>query len=116
MADITTYLLVSGAADPESVPDHTLFAEYAFDHLETTEGGDQQLPSHTFALQHPLDETIEIEEPVRRFSGDVPQATVVVCTVEERFDQVERLEVNVYRDGQKGSDLEHGYIFNVGPG
>lgn len=116
MADITTYVLVSGAAEPEAVPDHSLFAEYDFDHLETTDGGDQKLPCVTFALQHPIDETIEIEQPIRRFSGDVPQATVVACTVEERFDQVERLQLNVYRNGQKGGDVEHGYIFNVGPG
>ena len=115
MASITTYLLVSGPAKPEAVPDHDLFDDYEFDRREMQEAGEGQLPALTFSLQHPLEEPVDLAEPVRRFSRDVPDATVVLCTTEERFDQVEHLDVRVFRDGKRGGDFEHGYIFNVGP-
>ena len=116
MASITSYLLVSGPAEPEAVLEHDLFDDFGFEHRETQEAGEDQLPALTFSLQHPLEESIDLEKPVRRFSQDVPGATVLLCVVEERFDQVEHLDISVFREGKRGGDVEHGYIFNVGPG
>lgn len=116
MATITTYLLVSGPEAPEAVSDHEVFAEYAFDHRGTQAAGEQQLPAVTFALEQPLEEAADLDAAVRDLSADLPEATVVLCEVEERFDQVERLQVYVYRNGKRGGTLDHGYVFNVGPG
>lgn len=115
MATITTYLLVSNPDHPEAVREHSLFSAFDFDHRETIESGQRQLPALRFAIQHRLEEDVELEEAVRRFSRDVPEATVVLSEVEERFDQVERLQVVVFRDGKRGGNVEHGYIYNVGP-
>lgn len=114
MATITTYLLVSGLENPGSVSEHDLFGEHAFEHRETQLAGEHQRPSVTFALEKPLDEAEDLTSAIRAFSTDVPSATVILCEVEERFDQVERLELRLFRDGQDGGDLEHGYVFNVG--
>lgn len=115
MATITTYLLVSGPEQPEAVSDHALFSEYGFDHRGTQAAGEQQLPAVTFALQQPLDEADDLDDAVRDLSSDLPAATVVLCEVEERFDQVERLQMHVYCNGKRGGTLDHGYVYNVGP-
>lgn len=114
MATITTYLLVSGLEDPRSVLDHDLFGDYAFEQRETQEAGEHQRSALTFALEQPLDEAEDLSGAIRDFSADVPSATVVLCEVEERFDQVERLQLHLFRNGKDGGDLEHGYVFNVG--
>jgi hypothetical protein len=116
MATITTYVLVSGPEDLASVPEHELFSAYAFEQRGTQEGGEEQLPAATFALEQPLDDAEELVGVVRAFSADVPTASVVLCEVEERFDQVERLQLHVFRDWKRGGAVEHGYVFNVGPG
>ena len=116
MATITTYLLVSGPEQPDAVPDHELFTKYAFDHRGTQAAGEQQLTAVTFALEQPLDEADDLDDAARNLSSDFPTATVVLCEVEERFDQVERLQVHLYRDGLRGGDVDHGYVFNVGSG
>jgi hypothetical protein len=116
MATITTYLLVSGPETPETVSDHEVFTEYAFDHRGTQEAGEHQLPAVTFALEQPLEEADDLDAAVRKLSLDLPAATVVLCEVEERFDQVERLQLCVYSNGKRGGTLDHGYVFNVGSG
>lgn len=116
MATLTTYLLVTGPEQPATVPDHDLFSTYAFEQRGRQEAGEQRLSSFTFALEQPLDDAEDLEESVRTFSGDVPAATVVLCEIEERFDQMERLQLQVFRNGKQGGDIEHGYVFNVRPG
>lgn len=116
MASVTTYLLVSGPEQPAVVPEHVLFSTYAFEQRGRQGGGEQQLSSFTFALEQPLDDAEDLKEVVCSFSADVPMATVVLCEVEERFDQVERLQLQIFRNGKQGGDIEHGYVFNVGPG
>ena len=115
MATITTYLLVSGLEQPEAVSNHEVFAEYGFEHRGTQSAGEQQVPAVTFALEQPLEEADELEAAARDLSADLSEATVVLCEVEERFDQVERLQVHVYRHGKCGGALDHGYVYNVGP-
>ncbi len=116
MATITTYLLVSGAEQSAAVPDHNLFSTYSFEERGRQEAGEQQLSTLTFALEQPLDDAADLDEEVRAFSADIPAATVVLCEVEERFDQVEWLQLQVFRNGKQGGDIEHGYVFNVNSG
>jgi DNA repair ATPase RecN len=111
MATITTYLLVSGA-ETEDVRSHALFETYDFEEREVSD--EQQLSALTFALEQALEEAENLEEEVRRFSADMSSAGVVLCEVEERFDQVERLQVRFFQDGEEGAGLEHGHFYNVG--
>lgn len=114
MAATTTYVLVSGLDDVETVVDHPIVSEYDLDHQETFEADDRQVPAVRFALEQPLEEGLDLTEPVRSLSEDVPNASVILCEVEERFDQVERLRTRVFIGGKKAGKLEHGYIFNIG--
>jgi hypothetical protein len=116
MATLTTYLLVSGVENLESVRSHDVFEQYAFDEQDARNPGDGQPAALRFALEQPLEESTELEEALRQLSADLPDASVVVCEVEERFDQIERVQVAVYQDGNRGGALEHGYVFNVGAG
>jgi len=115
MAATTIYLLVSGVKEPDTVQSHSLFEIYDFDVRERFETSSDQHAALTFAVEQPIEEPVDLEGEVRQFSADVPEATVVMCEVEERFDQVERLQVNVFSNGKQGGDIEHGYVFNVGP-
>jgi hypothetical protein len=114
MATIITYLLVSGADDVEAVSDHPTIAESELDHRETRESGTEQVSSVSFAADQPLEEQDDLVGPARELSAEFPEATVVLCEVEERFDQVERLQTMVFMEGKNGGKVEHGYIFNVG--
>jgi len=116
MATITTYLHVVDPEEPDSIDNHELFENYGFDRRGTQEGNGQQLPTLTFALEQPLDEAEDLNGAVQSFSEDVSSAIVVLCEVEERFDQVERLQLYIFRDGKRGGGIEHGYVYNVGPG
>lgn len=115
MAATTTYLLVSGLEDPESIRSHPLFETHDFELRERLEASSDQLDALTFAVKQPIEEAVDFKDEVQQLSADVPEATVVICEVEERFDQVERLELNVFSNGKQGGDIEHGYVFNVGP-
>jgi hypothetical protein len=115
MATLTTYLLVSGIEQPEEIQSHDLFESYDFKEREAVESSDQELPTLKYALEQPLEEAVDLERDVRAFSAEAPGATVVMCEVEERFDQVERLQLIVFQDGRRGGEVEHGYVFNVGP-
>lgn len=114
MATLKTYLLISGLGSPDPVTDSPIVEKYGFEHLETYEPGPEQQASVTFVGERPLEEAVDLEAPLRELSSDVPSATIIACEVEERFDQVERLSMQVFRDGKKGGSVEHGYIFNVG--
>lgn len=114
MAALKTYLLISGLESPAPVSDSPLVEKYGFEHRETREPGPEQRASVTFVVERSLEETVDLEAPLRKLSTTLPDATIIVCEVEERFDQVERFHMQVYRDGKKGGSVEHGYIFNVG--
>lgn len=116
MATITTYLLVWGTEENEVVRSHQLFDEHDFEQRETHEAGQHQLPVVKFALEKPLEEAVDLEEDVRDYSTTVPDANVLLCTVEERFDQVEQVQLVVFRDGKQGGGIEHGHFFQVGTG
>lgn len=114
MATTITYLLVSGANDVEAVSDHPTISESEMDHRETRESGAERVSTVSFAAEQPLEEGDDLVDPARELSSAFPEATVVLCEVEERFDQVERLQTMVFMEGKNGGKVEHGYIFNVG--
>lgn len=116
MATTTTYLLISGIDDMDAVMDHSVLSEYNLDHQETFEASDRQVSAVRLARKQPLEDGVDLAAPARSLSADVSNATVVLCEVEERFDQVERLRTLVFIGGKKAGDLEHGYIFNIGNG
>lgn len=114
MATSITYLLVANPKEPGDVQHHTLFSEYEFEHRETITKDEDQVPSVLFRIEQALEEQVDLEEPVRKLSRDFPNSTVVICEVEERFEQVEHLQTNVFINGKRAGNVEHGYIFNVG--
>ena len=114
MAAITTYLLISGIEEPGVVQSHALFEEHDFELRDRFEPDGEQLPALQFAMEHPIEEAVDLEEDIRQLSVDVPEATVVMCEVEERFDHVERLQLNVFSNGKRGGNIEHGYVLNIG--
>lgn len=114
MAATTTYLLVSEVNKPDAVRSHALFETHDFEVRQRLEASSDQHAAFTFAVEQSIEEAVDLEEDVRQFSADIPEATVVMCVVEERFDQVERLQVNVFSNGKQGGNIEHGYVFNVG--
>lgn len=114
MATKITYLIVSGSDDISAVQDHPFVAESGLERQDTRESGPQQAAAVTFAVEQTLEEGDKLIEPARKMSTDFPEATVVLCEVEERFDQVERLQTIVFMDGKNAGDIEHGYIYNVG--
>lgn len=114
MATLITYVLVANSKEADDVEDHTLFSEYEFEHRETVGMGEEQVPSVLFRIEQALEEQVDLEEPLRKLSRDFPNSTVVICEVEERFEQVEHLQTNVFIDGKRAGNVEHGYIFNVG--
>lgn len=116
MATTTTYVLVSGVEEIDAVREHPVITESDLDHTLTREAEPSQHPSVQFEAEHALDEAIDFEEPARALSDAFPEATVVLCVVEERFDHVERLKTELFVNGKEGGKVEHGYIFNVGEG
>lgn len=114
MASRTTYLLLSGVPDLDAVHNHSVVDEYELEHSRTFDATDNQHPAIRFAFEHPLEDDVDLEPPARQLSEAFPDATVVLCEVEERFDHVEYLQTIVYLDGKRAGEIEHGYVFNVG--
>ena len=114
MATVTTYLLISGSGEGDQIRSHQLLDRYDFQEREASPSADRQLPTVVFVLEQPLEDVDDLEEEILAFSADIPDATVVLCEVEERFDQIERLNLVVFEDGKRGGDVEHGYLFNIG--
>lgn len=113
MASVTTYLLVSGPEDPDSVHGHPMIVESGFD-LQQTFPAEEGLPAVRFATESALEEHESLMEPCRQLSQDFPEATIVVYEVEERFHQVEHLKSAVFVDGQPAGHVEHGSVLTVG--
>ena len=115
MAALTTYILVSGVEAPRDLETHPALEAYDLEVRDETTGEDA--PSRiTFVHESALEDRVDLHEPARALSAAVPEASVVLSVVEERFDHIERLETVLYRDGNKAGRIEHGYVFNVGQG
>lgn len=114
MASTTTYVLLSGATDLDAVRSHSIVEEYELEQSRTFDATDNQHAAIRFVFEHPLEADVDLEPPVRQLSEAFPDATVVLCEVEERFDHVEYLRTIVYLDGKRAGQIEHGYVFNVG--
>ncbi len=114
MASRTTYLIVSNTNDVDAVQSHPFIEEQGFELQERWEGEEDVIPSLKFVLSRPLEETPGFEEPTSNFSSAFPDATVILCEVEERFNQIDHLQTVVFIDGQRAGEFEQGYILNVG--
>jgi len=113
MASLTTYLLVSGVDDADEVTSHPIVDEWDLD-VHTPADPEADVVTLTFVNTAPLEEAEDLEEAARDLSTAFPAAVVQVCAVEERFDQVERVQTVLYRDGMHAGEIEHGYVFNIG--
>ena len=116
MATRTTYLLVSGPDDVSAVQEHPLVEDEALEVREVVRADSDQAASLTLAHQAPVEAQPDLSDTARALSAAFPHATVLLCAVEERFDQIERVQATTYRDGKDAGKVEHGYIFNVGGG
>lgn len=114
MATITTYLLVSGADDQEAVRTHSVVTDHAFEVHDTREGNSDQIAGITFMHETPLDKRDDLTTAAQTLSSDFSEAVIVLCEVEERFDNIERLQTKIYFGGKDAGDIEHGYVFNIG--
>lgn len=114
MATVTTYLLVSGADDPEAVRAHSVVEEAALEVQDTRDGDADRLSGVTFTHEAPLDDRDDLRETAQAVSESFPDAVVLLCEVEERFDHIERLQTKMYRGGRDAGNIEHGYVFNIG--
>jgi len=117
MATRTTYLIISGPdITPKSVRRHALPKEVQFESVDVTEGGSERQPTVKWTHRTPIEEEEDLHGIARQVSASFPTASVFVVTVEERFDQVERLQTHLYMNGKDAGEVEHGYVFNVGSG
>lgn len=114
MATRTTYLLMSGVSEDDRGRDHPLLSEYDFEHQKTYERTSDQHPAEKYILEEPLEEAGELLEKARTLSNERPEATVLVCEVEERFDQIDAVRTTVFMGGKQAGEIEHGHVFNVG--
>lgn len=114
MATVVTYLLVSNPSEPDAVRTHSTIQEHGFEPhpIEAQEAG--ALPALRFTVETALEDSTGLQEPGRKLSASFPEATVTVCEVEERFDQVEHLHSVVFIDGKQAGEIEHGYVLNIG--
>lgn len=113
MASLTTYLLVSGTDAPRDIETHPTLESYEWAVRDVTDD-EGTVPRITLVHDCPLEDRVDLSEPARALSDALPDATVILSVVEERFDHIERLETVLYRDGNKAGNIEHGYVFNVG--
>jgi hypothetical protein len=116
MATLTSYLLVSAPDDVSAVQEHPLVKDEALEVREVIRADSEQAASLTLAHQAPVEEQPDLSDTARGLSEAFPDASVLLCAVEERFDQIERVQATTYRAGKEAGKVEHGYIFNVGGG
>jgi len=114
MASRVTYLLVSDPTDPEAVRNHPAIEEAGFEHRTSFDDGEGTRPALQFVVGHPIDDLSDVTDACRSLSAAFPTAFVVVCEIEERFDQVEHLKTQVFKEGEAAGEIEHGYVYNIG--
>lgn len=114
MATVVTYLLVSDPKDPQSVRSHPLLEDHDFETHSAKQEESDALPALRFSTTNALEDRPNLENPCRKLSSNFPEATITLCEVKERFDQVEHLRSVVFMDGKRAGEIEHGYVLNVG--
>lgn len=124
MATVVTYILVSDPRDPDAVRSHPVIDEQPIDEQpigekdETHESGERATgdtrAALRFSVARPLEDHERLDAPCRDLSSAFSEATVILCEVEERFDQIEHLRSVVFIGGQQAGHIEHGSIFSVG--
>lgn len=117
MATVTSYLILSGSeSDVEAIPGHSLLEDVSFDDMEVIESSADQQPRVKIKHTSALEEETDYNRIAREMSASFPTSTVLVVEVEERFDQVERVQTRLYMEGKSAGEVEHGYVFNIGGG
>jgi hypothetical protein len=116
MAAITTHLIFSGPEmEGEEAARHSLFEDVQFDDVQVLKSSSDQQPGLKMIHKSPLEEeAVDFSRLARQASEVFPTATVLVMNVEERFDQVERVQTRLYIGGKNAGEVEHGYVFNIG--
>lgn len=114
MASVTTYLLVSGANEQEAVRTHSVVEDGELEVHDTREKEADRLAGITLKHESPLEDRADLSEAAQTLSAAFPDAIVLLCEVEERFDHIERLQTKMYSGGKDAGHIEHGYVFNIG--
>jgi len=129
MATVVTYILVSDPQDPDAVRSHPVIDAHGLEPQpideqsigkkdETRESGERATgdtrAALRFSVARPLEDHERLDAPCRDLSSAFSEATVILCEVEERFDQIEHLRSVVFIGGQQAGHIEHGSIFSVG--
>lgn len=114
MATRTTYLLLSGVEDVEALEDLPLISANKFERQKTFRSSEEGWKAVRFAVEQPLEETADLTSEAKALSRELPEATVLLCEVEERFDQIDAIRAMAFVNGQNAGEIEHGHVFNVG--
>lgn len=129
MATVVTYVLVSDPQDPDAVRSHPAIDAHGLEPRpideqtigekdEIHESGERAAgdtrAALRFSVARPLEDHEHLDAPCRDLSSAFSEATVTLCEVEERFDQIEHLRSVVFIGGQQAGHIEHGSIFSVG--
>lgn len=114
MATRTTYLLISGISDLDHGRNLPVFSEYNLEHRKTYASSSDQAPALKYAIEEPLEEAVDLSQGAQALSKELPEATVLLCDVEERFDQIDNVHTVMFIGGKRAGEIEHGHVFNVG--
>lgn len=114
MASVTSYLLVSNVEDEDAVCSHSVIADNGFELRKRSDEEEDAISFLKFAATGSLEEKPDLKRPSRSLSSEFPEATVIYCEVEERFDQIEHFQTTVFINGRRAGEMEHGYVLNVG--
>jgi hypothetical protein len=114
MATAITYLLVSGAQKSQDVEANPKIKESDFELEKSFEEQGEIGSALRFSVRRPLEEKESGTELASMMSEAFPEATVTLCTIEQRFNQIEHLQTIVFQKGRRAGEIEHGYLYTVG--
>ena len=114
MAQVTTYLLVSGLKESDNLVGQQALKESEFEVDNKFEQRDNTYGATRFSFQCPIEEKESTEETAIEVSKEFPNSTVTLCAVEQRFGQIEHMQTTVFKHGTCVGEIEHGSLYNVG--
>lgn len=114
MAQVTTYLLVSGLKEDEHPKNLPILKKSEFEIEKEFREKTTSCDAVRFSFQCPIEEHESKEGMASELSNTLPESTVTLCAMEERFGQIERIQTTVFRDGCYAGGIEHGSLYNVG--
>ena len=114
MAQVTTYLLVSGLKEDERPERLPILKESEFEVEKRFKEKSDSCGAIRLLRQSPIEEHEPKQKIATELSKALPESTVTLCVTEERFGQIERLRTTVFKDGCHAGEIEHGSLYNVG--